>query len=83
MYVCLCKGITDSRVRELADSGLVGQDALASRLGINEESCCGRCLRDIQSLVVFASSGKSVMEIQLFGKDKDSIVALGGSCKHP
>ncbi|HLF86239.1 MAG TPA: (2Fe-2S)-binding protein [Nitrospiria bacterium] len=63
MYVCLCKGITDSRVRELADSGLVCQDELASRLGINEEGCCGRCLRDIQSLAVLASSCKSVVEI--------------------
>lgn len=63
MYVCLCKGITDSRVRELAGSDQVRHDELASRLGINEEGCCGRCLRDIQSLVVFSSSGKSAMEI--------------------
>ncbi len=63
MYVCLCKGITDSRVRELTDSDLVCQEELASRLGIDEDGCCGRCLRDIQFLVVLASSGKSFMEI--------------------
>ena len=63
MYVCLCKGITDSKVRELAHGGAMHHDDLASRLGINEEGCCGRCVQDIQSFIDRASSYKNGIEI--------------------
>jgi len=61
MYVCLCKGITDSKVHELANGGSVCHDELASKLGINEDGCCGRCVQDIQSFVARASSYKNTL----------------------
>jgi len=50
MYICLCKGITDSMVRGLEQQNL-GSDEIALRLGVDREDCCGKCFRKIASLV--------------------------------
>ena len=55
MYVCLCKGITESDVRALGRAGVVSSEALAATLGINEPGCCGSCARNIQELVALAA----------------------------
>jgi bacterioferritin-associated ferredoxin len=54
MYVCLCKGITESDVRQCGRNGCVTPQALACRLGINSEECCGRCLRNIEEIATLA-----------------------------
>ena len=56
MYVCLCKGISESQVRELGQAGICSADALASVLGLEEEEVCGRCLQDIEALVAIAAN---------------------------
>jgi bacterioferritin-associated ferredoxin len=56
MYICLCKGITDSRVRALGRDGVVSPDALAAELGINRDDCCGRCIAGIESLTAIAEA---------------------------
>ncbi len=56
MYVCLCKGITESDVRRLGRAGVLHPDSLAAALGINDEGCCGRCARNIETLVALAAS---------------------------
>jgi bacterioferritin-associated ferredoxin len=56
MFICLCKGITESQVREFGRSGVVTPDEIASALGIDDESCCGRCMRNIESFVTLAIS---------------------------
>jgi bacterioferritin-associated ferredoxin len=56
MYVCLCKGITESDIRKLACAGFLHPDSLAATLGIDEESCCGRCARNIEELAALAAS---------------------------
>ncbi len=56
MFVCLCKGITESRVREFGRSGIVTPYEIASALGIDDESCCGRCMGNIESFVSLAIS---------------------------
>jgi len=40
MYVCLCKGITDSQVQEAIDNG-ADYKALREQLGIAQD--CGQC----------------------------------------
>jgi bacterioferritin-associated ferredoxin len=56
MYICLCKGITDSRVRALGRKGVVSSDALAAELGIDREDCCGRCIAGIENLTSIAET---------------------------
>jgi len=58
MYICLCKGVTDKAVKGLEQQNL-GPEELACRLGIDKESCCGKCLRNIESLVALASGASA------------------------
>ncbi len=56
MYVCVCKGITESDVKRLGRNGITCQATLAATLGIDDEDhCCGRCLNHIVKLVDMAS----------------------------
>ncbi len=54
MYICLCKGITDSHVRSLGRAGIVSPKALAEELGIDRDDCCGRCVTRIADLAALA-----------------------------
>ena len=55
MYVCLCKGLTESDVRRLAQSSGREAEALSTALGLEDDDCCGRCARNIEQLVGMAS----------------------------
>ncbi len=56
MYVCVCKGITESDVENLGRTGMTCPNKLAAALGIDDEDhCCGRCLNHIVELVTIAS----------------------------
>ncbi len=56
MYVCACKGITESDVENLGRNGVTCPNKLAAALGIDdEETCCGRCINHIVELVAIAS----------------------------
>lgn len=58
MYVCLCKGLTESDVRRVTLSeqaaGRLDEDRLAQALGIDDEECCGRCVKNICRLMTMA-----------------------------
>lgn len=55
MYVCICKGIKESDVRQLGSAGVTCPNALASSLGIDdEENCCGRCINNLSEFVELA-----------------------------
>jgi len=56
MYLCLCKGITDSDVREAGRAGCVMSCQLKARFGLKEVGCCGRCSKDIHEFVQIAVS---------------------------
>lgn len=56
MYVCLCKGITESDVREAGRAGLVMPCQLKERFGLKDSGCCGRCSKNIQEFVELATS---------------------------
>jgi bacterioferritin-associated ferredoxin len=43
MYVCLCKGLTESAVNEVARVGSTTTAILIRCLGLDAEDCCGRC----------------------------------------
>ncbi len=56
MYLCLCKGITDSDVREAGRAGLVMPCQLKTKFGLKDAGCCGRCSKDIHEFVKIATS---------------------------
>ena len=55
MYVCLCKGLTESDVRDAARHGPANPEALITVLGLEDEDCCGRCLDRADELAALAS----------------------------
>ena len=55
MFVCLCKGISESQLRELGQSGICSADELVAALDLEAEDICGRCIQHIDDLVVIAA----------------------------
>jgi bacterioferritin-associated ferredoxin len=51
MYLCLCKGLTESDVRRVCERVQGNPDTMVSVLGLDEEGCCGRCARNIEEFV--------------------------------
>ena len=56
MYLCICKGITDSDVREAAQAGIVMPCQLKAKFGLKGAGCCGRCSKNIHEFVQIATS---------------------------
>ncbi|WHZ25035.1 MAG: hypothetical protein OJF47_004147 [Nitrospira sp.] len=56
MYVCLCKGLTESDVREAGRQGSVTTRQIIAEFGLREIGCCGRCAKNIHELVALAKS---------------------------
>ncbi len=44
MYMCICKGIKESDIREAGREGAVTAEDLIERLELLDEECCGICL---------------------------------------
>ncbi len=55
MYICLCKGLTESDVQEAGRSGVVSRSALMATFGLKDAGCCGRCAKNIHELVALAA----------------------------
>lgn len=49
MYVCLCKGITDTQIREAVDGGAESVRAVRDQLGASSQ--CGRCVSQVREIV--------------------------------
>lgn len=56
MYVCLCKGITESDLCRAVPCGSADPNALIKVLGLDDEACCGRCVENVDELVALAST---------------------------
>jgi bacterioferritin-associated ferredoxin len=56
MYVCLCKGLTESDVQRIAQAVGPESEALATALRLDDDDCCGRCARNIEDLAAIACS---------------------------
>ncbi|WP_076939714.1 (2Fe-2S)-binding protein [Pseudomonas saudimassiliensis] len=68
MYVCLCKGITDTQIRDAVTDGACNIRDLRERLDVATQCC--KCARDCKSIISeyrqsaagsFAGSGQFVM----------------------
>ncbi|MBI3973484.1 MAG: (2Fe-2S)-binding protein [Chloroflexi bacterium] len=56
MYVCLCKGLTESDVEACVRAGSTTPEALIAALGLDGDDTCGRCAREIDCLLPDAPS---------------------------
>jgi bacterioferritin-associated ferredoxin len=61
MYLCLCKGITDSDVRNAARTGIVMPCQIKARFGLKDAGCCGRCSKNIQAFVEIAANEQRLL----------------------
>ena len=60
MYICICKGIKQSDVRELGQAGITCPKKLAESLGLDDKkNCCGRCIKNISKFVALAEEEAS------------------------
>jgi bacterioferritin-associated ferredoxin len=51
MYVCLCKGLTETDVQRVVRDGQIGPERAISALRLDDDDCCGRCARNIHELI--------------------------------
>jgi bacterioferritin-associated ferredoxin len=56
MYLCLCKGITESHVRDAGRAGIVMPCQIKAKFGLKDAGCCGRCAKNIGDFVELATS---------------------------
>lgn len=49
MYVCLCKGVTDSQILSAIDDGADSMRAIRKELGVMTQ--CGKCACDTHALI--------------------------------
>jgi bacterioferritin-associated ferredoxin len=54
MYACVCLGLTEADVRCAGRAGARTPDALVRVLGLDQATCCGRCLLQIDDFVDLA-----------------------------
>lgn len=49
MYVCLCKGVTDSQIREAVNNGAESMREVREQLGVSTQ--CGKCVCHARDIV--------------------------------
>lgn len=49
MYICLCKGVTDTQIRDAVTDGACTMRDLRERLDVANQ--CGKCGRDCKSIL--------------------------------
>jgi bacterioferritin-associated ferredoxin len=54
MYACVCLGVTEADVRRAGRNGARSAEALVRVLGLDQATCCGRCLLHIEEFVDLA-----------------------------
>jgi bacterioferritin-associated ferredoxin len=54
MFLCSCRAITEARVREAGERGIIDEEGLIEEFGLDAPECCGRCEREIGRFVAVA-----------------------------
>ncbi len=57
MYACVCKSLTEADIRREAIRVQFRRAALVRGLKLDDESCCGRCLSELDRLLATACPG--------------------------
>jgi bacterioferritin-associated ferredoxin len=54
MYLCLCKGIRECDLKEVARDSSLAPQHLIRTFGLDDDKCCGRCAKNIDEWVALA-----------------------------
>jgi bacterioferritin-associated ferredoxin len=49
MYVCLCRAVTDSQIKDAIDQGVNSYTALRNKLGVAQQ--CGKCACEVKEIL--------------------------------
>ncbi len=49
MYICVCKGITDSQIRATVNGGAESIKEVRAQLGVSSQ--CGNCASEVRDIV--------------------------------
>lgn len=49
MYICLCHGVSDKKIKKMVDNGTNTMKAIQSACGAGTD--CGVCIRKLQSVI--------------------------------
>ena len=60
MYVCICKAVTDSQIKEAIDKGLSTRRELFQCYGLGGE--CGKCNKQIKEILDCSNRHGSIMQ---------------------
>ena len=64
MYVCVCRAITEADVRHAGHAGVTAPEDLVLLFGLNDEACCGRCVRRAEKLATLAAEGAAHADLE-------------------
>jgi len=64
MYVCLCKGVTDSQIRQAVDAGATSLRQVRQQLGVASQ--CGKCSCLARDILNNAVQEKAMTSESLF-----------------
>ena len=63
MYVCLCNGVTDREIRQVAEAGCRTLSELTMRTGCG--ACCGSCVESASQLLDEVHAAQPVASLPL------------------
>lgn len=63
MYVCLCKAITDTQIRQAAENGCESMRDLNKELGVATQ--CGKCGKDARQILKDVKQEKTAFNYDL------------------
>ena len=53
MFLCVCKAVRVSEAIDAARCGIDSPELIRQHFGFDDEECCGRCAREIESIAVY------------------------------
>ena len=61
MIVCICKAVSDKRIRRAASEGVVSLRELSRELGVG--TCCGKCVPQAREVLSQAVASPAPMKL--------------------
>ena len=55
MYICLCKGLTESDVQQAGEAGHTESAQLITHFDWDDSECCGRCADKIEDMATMVA----------------------------
>ena len=65
MIVCICKAVSEKRIRRAANEGVVSLRELSRELGVG--TCCGKCVPQAREILASAIPSEPVSLRELMG----------------